>query len=217
MDGEDRLGEPVRERIGWRIANSKQQSSASACNSLFAPHYSLRGRLNIVDQARKFAERAHKAQTRKYTGEPYFVHLDEVANLCVRFGCNKRTIAGAYLHDAIEDQPVTYEELLEQFGSEIADIVRELTDEPSVKGGPTRKQRKATDLIRLAKASADAQSVKCADVISNVTSIVRHDRSFAPTFLSECRATLTVLTRANSKLLTLAWERLIEAEKALAS
>jgi (p)ppGpp synthase/HD superfamily hydrolase len=66
--------------------------------------------MNIVDRARKFAERAHREQVRKYTGEPYFVHLDEVAKLCARFGCNKRTVAAAYLHDTIEDQPVTYED-----------------------------------------------------------------------------------------------------------
>jgi hypothetical protein len=48
--------------------------------------------MNIVDRARKFAERAHSKQLRKYTGEPYFVHLDEVAKLCARHGCSKRAI-----------------------------------------------------------------------------------------------------------------------------
>lgn len=171
--------------------------------------------MNIVDQARKFAERAHRDQVRKYTGEKYFVHLDEVAKLCARFGLSKRAIAAAYLHDAIEDQPVTYEEICGLFGREIADIVRDLTDEPAVPGGPTRKQRKAIDLDRLALASAEAQSIKCADMISNTSSIVRHDKNFARTYLPEKRAALTVLTRANPKLLELAWERLREAEKLL--
>jgi (p)ppGpp synthase/HD superfamily hydrolase len=169
--------------------------------------------MNIVDQARKFAERAHRSQFRKYTNEPYFVHLDEVAKLCRRFGCSKRIQAAAYLHDTIEDQPVTYEDLAMEFGKEIADIVRDLTDAPKEVG--SRKQRKQIDLARLAAASADAQTIKCADMISNTSSIVRHDVGFARSYLPEKRAALTVMTRADPKLRALAWERLIEAERAI--
>lgn len=171
--------------------------------------------MNVVDKARKFAARAHRSQVRKYTGEPYFVHLDEVAKLCARHGCSKRTVAAAYLHDTIEDQPVTFEDLREAFGREIADIVLELTDTPSEPGGPKRKQRKEIDRQRLAKASADAQTIKCADLISNTSSIVKHDPSFAQAYLPEKRAALTVMTRANADLLRMAWERLREAEERL--
>lgn len=173
--------------------------------------------MNIVDKARKFAERAHQSQLRKYTGEAYFVHLDEVAKLCARYGLSKRAIAAAYLHDAIEDQPVTYEDLVGEFGTDIANIVRELTDEPTVKGGSSRKQRKLLDLDRLANASAEAQSIKCADMISNTASIVRHDPHFAKTYLPEKRAALTVMTRANLGLQAFAWARLIEAERTIAN
>lgn len=172
--------------------------------------------MNIVDRARKFAERAHRTQTRKYTGEPYFVHLDEVARLCARHGLSKRACAAAYLHDTIEDQPVTYEDLVSSFGSDVANIVRDLTDEPSTPGGPSRKQRKTVDLDRLAAAGAEAQSIKCADMISNTSSIVRHDPGFARTYLPEKRAALTVLTRAHPALLQLAWDRLLEAERTIA-
>ncbi|WP_024517110.1 HD domain-containing protein [Bradyrhizobium sp. Tv2a-2] len=171
--------------------------------------------MNIVDKARKFAERAHATQARKYTGEKYFVHLHEVAELCRQFGLGKTAIAAAYLHDTVEDQPVTHQDLEREFGREIAGIVRELTDVPAVPGGPTRKQRKAMDLARLEAAGADAQSIKCADLISNTSSIVRHDPHFARTYLPEKRAALTVLTRANTGLHALAWLRLLEAEKQL--
>jgi (p)ppGpp synthase/HD superfamily hydrolase len=170
--------------------------------------------MDIIDRAREFARRAHATQARKYTGEPYFVHLDEVAKLCARHGLSKRAVAAAYLHDTIEDQPVTYEDLRSEFGREVADIVKDLTDEPATSG--TRKQRKTIDLTRLENASSEAQSIKCADMISNTSSIVRHDKSFAYTYLPEKRRALTVMTRANPELLALAWERLIEAEKAIA-
>jgi hypothetical protein len=106
--------------------------------------------------------------------------------------------------------------LRSEFGREIADIVLDLTDAPSVGGGPNRKQRKQLDLDRLSKASAEAQSIKCADMISNTSSIVRHDRSFARTYLPEKRGCIGVLTRADPALLALAWDRLLEAEKAIA-
>lgn len=167
--------------------------------------------MNVVDRARKFAERAHKSQVRKYTGEPYFAHLDEVAKLCARHGLSKRACAAAYLHDAIEDQPVTYEKLVGEFGKDVADIVRDLTDAVAELGN--RKRRNQMNIDRLAKASAEAQSIKCADMISNTSSIARHDSNFAKTYLPEKRAMLTVLTRANPELLALAWERLIEAER----
>jgi len=164
--------------------------------------------MNIVDKARKFAERAHRDQKRKYTGEPCFVHLDEVAKLCARHGCNKKTVAAAYLHDTIEDQPVTYEDILGEFGPGVASLVIALTDTPAVDGGPNREQRKKLDRERLALAPREAQSIKRADLISNTSSIVRHDPHFAVTYLVEKRATLTVLTRANPMLLELAWDSL---------
>jgi (p)ppGpp synthase/HD superfamily hydrolase len=167
--------------------------------------------MNIINKARKFAERAHKPQKRRYTGEPYFVHLDEVAKLCKRFGLSKVVQAAAYLHDTIEDQPVTYEDLVNEFGYEVASIVRELTDVPPELGN--RPTRRKLDLARIEKASPEAQSIKCADLISNTSSIAKHDPNFARTYLPEKRATLTVLRRANQVILAYAWSKLLEAEK----
>ncbi len=171
--------------------------------------------MNIVDKARKFAEHAHRDQFRKYTGEKYFVHLHEVAELCRQFGLSKYAIAAAYLHDTIEDQPVTYEDLCLEFGVGVAHIVFELTDTPHIEGGPNREARKEMDRSRLERASIDAQSIKCADLISNTSSIVRHDKNFSRTYLPEKRAVLTILTRANRDLHEMAWESLLKAEKEL--
>lgn len=170
--------------------------------------------MNIVEQAAKFARNAHKNQKRRYTGEPYFVHLQAVATTCARHGCSKRTIAAAYLHDVVEDHDVTHEDLVAEFGNEVANLVRDLTETPAEAGG-TRRERKAIDVVRLAKAAADAQSIKCADMIDNTVSIVRHDRNFAMTYLPVKRAILTVLTRAHPTMLALAWRSLEDAERSL--
>jgi (p)ppGpp synthase/HD superfamily hydrolase len=168
---------------------------------------------NIVERASKFARHAHRDQKRRYTNEPYFVHLHEVARICTQHGCSKRAIAAAYLHDTVEDQPVTHEDLVNEFGQQVADIVRDLTDAPASAG--TRKERKILDLARLAAAGTEAQTIKCADLISNTSSIAKHDPDFARTYLPEKRAALDVLTRADPTLRALAWKRLLEAEQAL--
>lgn len=169
--------------------------------------------MGIVEKARQFAERAHKDQKRKYTGEPYFVHVDEVAKLCRRFGLSKMVQAAAYLHDTMEDQPVTYEELVNEFGYDVANIVRELTDVPPEMGN--RPTRRRLDLARIEKASANAQNIKCLDLRSNTASIVRHDPNFARTYLPEKRAILTVLRRAHQIVLASAWDTLLTAEREL--
>jgi (p)ppGpp synthase/HD superfamily hydrolase len=169
--------------------------------------------MNIVGRAAKFAKQAHRDQRRKYTGEPYFVHLHEVAQICARHGCSKRAIAAAYLHDVVEDQPVEHEDIVAEFGPQVANIVRDLTDLPTTAGA--RKERKVIDLARLAAAGAEAQTIKCADLISNTSSIVRHDPEFARVYLSEKRAVLDVLIRSDVTLHALAKRSLIEAQDAL--
>jgi hypothetical protein len=63
-------------------------------------------------------------------------------------------------------------EIARPFGQEIADIVLELTDEPTVAGGPNRTRRKLKDRERLALTSTDAQSIKCLKMISDTSSIM---------------------------------------------
>ena len=76
-----------------------------------------------------------------------------------------------------------------------------LTDPPTVKGGPNRAERKRMTRERYAIAPAEAQTVKCADIISNTVSIVEHDPDFAVVYLSEVRALLDALDRADPTLL----------------
>jgi (p)ppGpp synthase/HD superfamily hydrolase len=173
--------------------------------------------MNIVDRARRFAEHAHRDQKRKYTGEKYIVHLKEVAEFVRIFGGSKTMQAAAWLHDTMEDTETTYPQLVSEFGREVADLVQELTDTPHVKGGPSREVRKEIDRARLERASSGAQSIKCADLISNTSSIVRHDKHFARTYIPEKRAILTILTRANRDLHEMAWDSLLKAENELSA
>jgi (p)ppGpp synthase/HD superfamily hydrolase len=161
--------------------------------------------MNTVERAKVFATAAHAAvgQTRKYTGEPYVVHPIEVACIVENAGGTEAMVAAALLHDVLEDTGVTFDLLVEQFGSEVAELVLWLTDVSKPEDG-NRSTRKALDRQHSAAAPAAAQTVKVADLISNTRSIVAHDPGFAKTYLEEKRLLLDVLTKADPLLLTVA-------------
>jgi (p)ppGpp synthase/HD superfamily hydrolase len=160
--------------------------------------------MNIVERAKKFATEAHCAigQTRKYTGEPYIKHPEAVVALLREHGiAEPTTLAAAWLHDVVEDTPITIEEIMQLFGPTITSIVMDLTDPSDLKGN--RRTRKAAICERWKGASAAAQTVKCADMIDNTKSIVERDPNFAVTYMREKEALLPILTRADVSL----WNR----------
>ena len=161
--------------------------------------------MDIIEKARVFATAAHAsaAQLRKYTNEPYIVHPAEVAGIVDSIeGATAEMVAAAWLHDVVEDTGVTIEIIRAEFGEKVAELVGWLTDVSRPDHG-NRAARKAIDRAHTAMASAEAQTIKLADLISNCTSIVEHDENFAKTYLEEKRLLLEVLTKGDSTL----WQR----------
>ena len=166
--------------------------------------------MDITEKARVFATAAHAAvaQLRKYTNEPYIVHPAEVAQIVEIAGGSDAMIAAAWLHDTVEDTGVTIETIRAEIGAEVAELVGWLTDVSRPDHG-NRAARKAVDRAHTAMASAEAQTIKLADLISNCNSIVEHDADFAKTYLEEKRLLLEVLTKGNKDL----WKRASEIVK----
>jgi (p)ppGpp synthase/HD superfamily hydrolase len=106
------------------------------------------------------------------------------------------------LHDCIEDQQVNSVYLDAHFGPVVADGVGWLSD---LEQG-NRESRKRQSRERLSHAPGWIQTIKCADLISNTSSIVQHDPKFAITYLEEKRLLLQVLTKADRRLWQLAWD-----------
>ena len=158
----------------------------------------------LVFEAMSFARQIHKDQVRKYTGNPYVDHLAEVAGITAAstFADGPIHLATAWLHDCMEDQAVPYEQLKREFGSPVANGVRWLSD---LETG-NRAERKAASRVRLAQAPGSVQTIKCADLISNTSSIVMHDPKFAKVYLAKKRALLEVMTKADPRLHQLAME-----------
>jgi guanosine-3',5'-bis(diphosphate) 3'-pyrophosphohydrolase len=152
---------------------------------------------DLVIRAMTFAKNAHNGQVRKYTGEPYWHHLRDVAQLTAEALPEHHVAqAVAWLHDTIEDQDVTMLDLADFFGEEVATGVMWLSD---LEEG-NRASRKAAARARLARAPAWVQTIKVADLINNTASIVEHDPKFAVTYLEEKRLLLLVLTEADPRL-----------------
>lgn len=163
---------------------------------------------DLVLRAMLFAAEVHARQVRKYTGEPYFTHLAEVAGITATvLGTDEIALAAAWLHDCVEDQEVAREMLEERFGIAVAYGVFALSDLTM----GNRATRNAASRARLGAETGYVQTVKCADIISNVKSITVHDPKFAATYIPEKLAMLDVLDRANADLRNYAYRVCLEA------
>ena len=164
--------------------------------------------MSIAYEAMMFAREAHKDQRRKYTGNPYSDHLAEVAGIAMSVGWHDSAVhpdifmATCWLHDCVEDCGVELSEIDRLFGVQVAIGVSGLSDMES----GNRAERKQLSRDRLESCSGWIQTIKCADLISNTSSIVMHDPKFAVTYLEEKRLLLGVMTKADPRLRKLAYE-----------
>jgi GTP pyrophosphokinase len=82
--------------------------------------------INLIFKAYDYPLKAHKGQYRN-SGEPYIVHPVEVAMILTNLELDVSTIASGLLHDVIEDTSITYDDIKNEFGQEIADLVDGVT------------------------------------------------------------------------------------------
>lgn len=173
--------------------------------------------MTLTEHAKDFSHRAHDAinQKRKYSGAPYWVHTDAVAQTVTDIGGTPEMIAAAHLHDYREDvvtklqeenrlsELVAFEFEYMVFPQVVRDMVNDLTDVYVKSAYPDKNRRERHDLEneRLSKISVDAKTIKLADLIDNTKSIVAEDTDFAKVYLKEKFAVLPLLSDGNPKLL----------------
>ncbi len=156
---------------------------------------------DLVRKARRYATEAHSRinHRRKYTSEPYDVHLKNVANTVASVTDDPEMIAAAWLHDVIEDTPASFLDIEREFGPGVAGLVAEVTDVSRPSDG-NRATRKALDRAHLAGASVRSKTIKLADLLDNCQDICRQDHEFARTFLTEMASLLEVLADGDPTL-----------------
>lgn len=114
----------------------------------------------LIATAQMYATKQHAGQTRDDGVTPYAEHLRKVAEVLSCVTDDEHLIAAAWLHDTLEDTPVTYTELELIFGQRIANIVLEVTKDPPVQGKPRTFSRLY---------SKDAIMLKFADRLANIS------------------------------------------------
>lgn len=133
----------------------------------------LRG-MQLVTKAADFAARKHRTQRRKdakqtpYINHPVGTYVGVTATTILKHGglgvahlltdiakvSDPVTLAGAYLHDTVEDTDTTFAELEEEFGMEVSELVRECTDDKSL----PKEQRKQLQIDNAPKHSHKVQA-----------------------------------------------------------
>ena len=164
----------------------------------------------ILKKIAAFADKAHGDQKRKYADERYIEHPLRVMRICKSHGYPLPVLAAAILHDVLEDTDTTpgrMREFLstvmnEKDTSHTLDLVIELTDVYTKNQYPrfNRRRRKSMEASRLEIISAEAQTIKYADIIDNAKEIGSHDNDFAPVFLRECRMLIQKMRNGNANL-----------------
>lgn len=86
-----------------------------------------RKKVEIIERAYKFAKEAHSG-IRRRSGEPYILHPIAVAKIASQeIGLGSTSICAALLHDVVEDTDYTVEDIRQNFGNKIAQLVEGLT------------------------------------------------------------------------------------------
>ena len=130
----------------------------------------------IINEGFIFANEGHKNQKRK-SGEPYITHPLQVAIYLSEINLDVETIIAALLHDLIEDTEITYEDIKNKFGKEVADIVDGVTKLDKIKYNTTEEAK--ADAIRkmVIAMSKDIRVLilKLADRLHNIQTIEYHN------------------------------------------
>lgn len=179
--------------------------------------------MNKNENAESLAHEAHKGQFRKYTGEPYIVHPEQVKEKVTLF-CTSRIYRNqnheplsedkkelmeraAWLHDVLEDCPqISFERIIAETDEETFNLVVELTN-PSKNSKEPRAVRKKMDRDHLATVSWEAKVIKLCDRIVNLLDLKMNSqlpngpqKDFLALYAKESRALLEVLKGTDETL-----------------
>jgi myo-inositol-1(or 4)-monophosphatase len=123
----------------------------------------------MIREAAEFAAKAHEGVMRKGSRIPYIYHPMEVALIVSQMTKNEDLIAAAYLHDVLEDTPVTADELRARFGDRVVAYVLAETEDKS----KTWRERKGHTVEHVKHAPRDIKILTLADKVCNLRSTAR--------------------------------------------
>ena len=130
--------------------------------------------MDLVRSAELFAKNKHAGQFRADGTTPYSKHLDDVINRLKSLGViDEQILCAGWLHDTIENTDTTFDDLYEQFESEIVVLVSSLSKDMKL----TRKKREQAYVIQLKEASFSAKLIKLCDISANLSDLKNYKAS----------------------------------------
>lgn len=134
--------------------------------------YNPNADMEKIIKAYNFAESAHKGQFRN-SGEEFFIHPYNAAIILAELNMDDTTIIAGLLHDVIEDTSITYEEIVEEFSEEVANLVEGVTKLKNLQY-KTKQENQAENLRKMVVAMAKDIRViiiKLADRLHNMRTL----------------------------------------------
>lgn len=137
----------------------------------------------LIIKAYNYAKEKHGTQCRK-SGEPYIIHPVQVAYILADIGLDEATICAALLHDVVEDTDATHEDLVRDFGEEIANMVAGVTKLGELRYQASTEERQVENYRKMFLAMGKDIRViiiKLADRLHNLRTLkyLRRDRQIA--------------------------------------
>lgn len=123
---------------------------------------------NLIERATSFAADKHKEHFRKEGGLLYISHLVGVALILARFDFADKVIASGLLHDTLEDTETSREEILENFGLEILNIISSVTYDDKLNWKDARLKYIET----VKNSNENVKAVSLADKLHNMESLL---------------------------------------------
>jgi GTP pyrophosphokinase len=130
------------------------------------------GEIALLDKAFAFADKYHAGQKR-FSGDPYVVHVIETAGILFGLHSDPDTLAAALLHDCLEDTAATAEDIRLSFGDKLLELVDGVT-KISTRAFRDSEERKAENLRKMMLAmAADIRVIviKLADRLHNMRTL----------------------------------------------
>jgi (p)ppGpp synthase/HD superfamily hydrolase len=121
--------------------------------------------LPLARRAFEYARELHRDQRREVDAAPFIVHPLEVASLLHTTGHAEQVVAAGLLHDSVEDTDAQIDDVASRFGSEVAELVRAMTEDPAIE---SYAERKAALRDRIRRFGPDATAVYAADKVAKV-------------------------------------------------
>lgn len=126
--------------------------------------------LALLERAYVTAEKMHGTQTRK-SGDPYITHPLAVTTILADIGMTEPTLAAALLHDTVEDTPYTLDQVRQDFGDEVAQLVDGVTKLDKVKYGDSAQAETIRKMIVAMSRDIRVLVIKLADRLHNMRTL----------------------------------------------